>query len=581
MDKFFEVLKKLRPGVQEGKITRERAKDILMQESGVSEQLASKAADNMMATNPEVSGGITTINREKKLPEPDDPSVEERTSGLLKEGRDYKIGEDGEYISLRDQETGIDPDLAKLGDKESFEYEMALYRQRRKQKMEKVYKQFGAVTEKDKSLVDEYVDMDSEGNFIFSPSNPKYDKSTASIFIQESLEDIAGAEDLARNILYGRVAENIYADEGLEAYINYASKELKKQGLEFNEQLLKRLLKRNKLAGGGRAGFKEGTGKKGILSALVNKLNEIAPGSTNVGKVKKVSDKAKRREMEREMVADFNRFNKQYPPTRTFKGVEIKDPKFDEDMPFDNDAEKLAEIKMSNKRFEEEEKVRNEMKAKYGFTDEKLDEIKNTPIDEEMADRLIRETDLPEGDDFDLEKGLNDLDEFNVTKDAARAKKLIDEQAAPKKAGKGRFTKAQVLENILTNTIKDLGNDPELGEYVNTSLANILKEIKADPSKANNENVFRNLTEQLVNNPNQRIVVYDDDTVDFFTRGQKGGMQGARQIAEEFGISMEEAVKISTMEPEDQVLELTRLRRLKDKNRTLNAGGGLNYLMGL
>lgn len=44
-------------------------------------------------------------------------------------------------------------------------------------------------------------------------------------------------------------------------------------------------------------------------------------------------------------------------------------------------------------------RVRNEMKEKYGFTDEKLDEIKNTPIDEEMADRLIKETDLPEGVD--------------------------------------------------------------------------------------------------------------------------------------------------------------------------------------
>ncbi len=42
-----------------------------------------------------------------------------------------------------------------------------------------------------------------------------------------------------------------------------------------------------------------------------------------------------------------------------------------------------------------EEAVRKEMKEKYGFTDEKLDEIKNTPIDESMADDLIRETDLP------------------------------------------------------------------------------------------------------------------------------------------------------------------------------------------
>ena len=139
----------------------------------------------------------------------------------------------------------------------------------------------------------------------------------------------------------------------------------------------------------------------------------------------------------------------------------------------------------------------------------------------------------------------------------------------------------QVLEQILTNTIKDLGNDPEVGEYVSTSLANILKEIKADPSKANNENVFRNLTTQLVDNPKQRLVVYDDDTVDFFTRGERRGMEGARKIADEFGISMEEASKISMMEPDEQVLELTKMRRLKDKNRTLNAGGGLNYLMGL
>ena len=310
MDKFFEILKKLRPGVQQGKITRERAKDILMQESGVSEQMASKAADNMIATNPEVSGGITTINREKKLPEPDNPSVEERTGGLLKEGKDYKIGEDGEYISLRDQETGIDPDLAKLGDKDSFEYEMALYRQRRKQKMEKIYKQFGAVSETDKNFVDEYIDMDSEGNFVFSSSNPKYDKASASIFIQESLQDIAGAEDIARNILYGRVAENIYADEGLEAYINYASKELKKEGLEFNEQLLKKIMNRRRLAGGGRVGFSEGSGKKGILSILMDKLNEIAPGSTNIGKTTKVSEKAKRKRAEEKMFKDFEDRNK-------------------------------------------------------------------------------------------------------------------------------------------------------------------------------------------------------------------------------------------------------------------------------
>ena len=31
-------------------------------------------------------------------------------------------------------------------------------------------------------------------------------------------------------------------------------------------------------------------------------------------------------------------------------------------------------------------RVRDEMKKKYGFTDERLDEIENTPVDEKMAD---------------------------------------------------------------------------------------------------------------------------------------------------------------------------------------------------
>ena len=38
-------------------------------------------------------------------------------------------------------------------------------------------------------------------------------------------------------------------------------------------------------------------------------------------------------------------------------------------------------------------RVRDEMKKKYGFTDERLNEIENTPVDEKMADDLVREDD--------------------------------------------------------------------------------------------------------------------------------------------------------------------------------------------
>jgi hypothetical protein len=70
------------------------------------------------------------------------------------------------------------------------------------------------------------------------------------------------------------------------------------------------------------------------------------------------------------------------PTKRFFKGVEIKDPKFDLDMPFDNDAEKLAEIKMSNERF-----------------------------DLEGVDP--RDTILP-SKEFSVEEGLDDLDNLNL-----------------------------------------------------------------------------------------------------------------------------------------------------------------------
>jgi hypothetical protein len=73
---------------------------------------------------------------------------------------------------------------------------------------------------------------------------------------------------------------------------------------------------------------------------------------------------------------------------RSFKGTEIKDKTFDENLPFDNDAEKLAEIKMSNEALELEE-ARNlapkmverlELKQKYpGIDDDLLTAIIEDP----------------------------------------------------------------------------------------------------------------------------------------------------------------------------------------------------------
>jgi len=441
MDKFFDIIKKLRVPAQQGKISRQAAIDALMQESGVSEELAAKAADNMLATKPEVPGGITSIKPEvtftptqKELPEPIDMTVEERTGGLLTEEEAPGL------FSLR-------RDMESLADEESWKYSMSLYKQKKSKSMEPVYQKYGAQSEKDKELVDELFDMDLEGKVVPNQfkSKPKYKDATAKIFIQESVEDIPGADDIVTEILYSDEATKFLENQGLDNYINYVHTQLKDQGLSFNKNLLKKFLKEKfepeGFAYGGRIGFKDGPGKLGIIQSLLKKANEIAPGSTAVGKTTKaMSEKAARKRAEEELFAGFNERNKP-SPTKT------------------------------------KDEVKKEAVEKYGFTPERFDEIMDTEFDEKI------------------------LDEIGV-----------------EKAGQGQFTKAEVLENIINNTIKAFKDDPDVGDYVTNTLPNILKEIKANPELANNKNVFNNLTKQLVNNPTQKLVVYDDDTVDFFTR---------------------------------------------------------------
>ena len=157
-------------------------------------------------------------------------------------------------------------------------------------------------------------------------------------------------------------------------------------------------------------------------------------------------------------------------------------------------------------------------------------------------------------------------------------KKYQEETTAPitqEKAGEGRFTKQQVLEKIIQKTIDANPTD----EYVQTTFPNFIKEIKANPELANNENVWKTFTQDFPEN--KRLVVYGDDTVDFFTKGENlpEGMKQTQELANTYGISMEEATRIKQMEPTDQVMEIKKLQISKSRN--LNAEGGLNYLMGL
>jgi hypothetical protein len=67
---------------------------------------------------------------------------------------------------------------------------------------------------------------------------------------------------------------------------------------------------------------------------------------------------------------------------RFFKGVEIKDPKFDENLPFDNDAEKLAEIRMSNEAYEQEIAERLTKGNKQSIQKLKMQKMLNDAIED-------------------------------------------------------------------------------------------------------------------------------------------------------------------------------------------------------
>ena len=121
------------------------------------------------------------------------------------------------------------------------------------------------------------------------------------------------------------------------------------------------------------------------------------------------------------------------------------------------------------------------------------------------------------------------------------------EGAKPKKAGKGQFTKAEYLIQRLRNTIKENPDDA----YVQENFPNFIKELEANPDLAKNENVFKELGGDLPEN--QKITVYDDDTLDFATlKPTKKFRLNADKFKEDFNVSDEELQKILALSPEEQ-----------------------------
>jgi len=158
----------------------------------------------------------------------------------------------------------------------------------------------------------------------------------------------------------------------------------------------------------------------------------------------------------------------------------------------------------------------------------------------------------------------------NLKRPSSVKLKETDFTDAPSKAGEGKFTKAEYLIQRLENTLKDPNADP----YVRKTFPGFIEELKANPDLAKNENVFKELGGDLPKD--QQIVVYGDDTLDFFTQKEGPGNIDilAKFMEDNPFLSREEALNISKMEPTDRVTELTKLKFL-NKKKTDNAEGGI------
>ena len=142
------------------------------------------------------------------------------------------------------------------------------------------------------------------------------------------------------------------------------------------------------------------------------------------------------------------------------------------------------------------------------------------------------------------------------------------------KAGEGKFTKAQYLIERIKNTIKGSPDD----KYVQETFPGFIKELEANPDLAKNKNVFKELGGDLPDN--QQIVVYGDDTLDFFTTssGPKN-IKKLENFMAKHDLPKDQALRIMKMEPNDQVMELTKTKFIKQK-RTDNSSGGLAAMLG-
>ena len=307
-------------------------------------------------------------------------------------------------------------------------------------------------------------------------------------------------------------------------------------------------------ADGGRIGFKTGSGKK-ILD-LINKANKELKGKKSMETVNpktgevtvptesvKTAEKQTKEFTDDEMISYIKKYKEEGPTLEEFTA------KVNKETGSSFTPEQLAHA--------------YRIKVAYPHSTPIVDSegkfigggLYNPPLDVSISDRDTLTKSIVQ---TRKAKGLSVPKKYQ---EELKSAEVVETPETPPKAGEGRFTKQQVLEKIIQSTIQANPTD----EYVQKTFPNFIKEIRANPELANNENVWKTFTEGFPEN--KRLVVYGDDTVDFFTKGENlpEGMRQTQELAKTYGLSMEEATRIKQMEPEDQVMEIKKLQVLKGK----------------
>jgi hypothetical protein len=205
-------------------------------------------------------------------------------------------------------------------------------------------------------------------------------------------------------------------------------------------------------AKGGRASFVGGKVVDELVAMIVKKepmdaMKEVNKIIGKQGKYKNLTQKDIDRIVDQTNDHIFQRDpDNLYVDKRFFKDVEIKDPTFDETLPFDNDAEKLAEIKMSNEAYDMEKARGTEPKLTNNADDMSLEESLTTMEGlgaTQTAERFRLKQKYPGIDDTLVTNIINDTDPNNK----ARVLAILDEAMTLGNAGKSSEEIVEIIKS--------------------------------------------------------------------------------------------------------------------------------------